>query len=807
MATLLQDLRYGLRMLAKNPGFTGVAVLTLALGIGANAAVFSLVSAVLLRPLPYPQHDRLVRVTGYYPKGAFVAFAERTVTMDVAAFTTDTEFNLTGQSEAVHLEGSAVSAGLFAVLGASAQLGRTFRSGEDQPGHDRLVILSHGLWQRKFGGDPNVVGRFITLDAVNREIVGVMPAQFSFPSSGVQIWTPLHLDPANSFDYWNTGFMPLIGRLRPAATVAQARNEVRPLISGLILLFPYTMARNWNADAAVIALQRDLVGDVRGRLVVLQCAVGFVLLITCANVASLLLARATARRKEIALRAALGAERGRLVRQLLTESVVLACAGGGLGIALAFESLSWLKSALPADTPRLAEVGIDGRVLACMVVLAIVTGLASGLAPALSAAKFDLSSAIKTGGQRVSGAAGVRLRSSLIVGEVALSVVLAVGAALLIKSLWRMSEVDPGFHSEQILTVRATPNQALCSERSACIALYDEVLRRAHGITGVSAAAAASALPLTGQIPAVPVEVEGHPLKPAEDTAPMFWAGAVTPEYFQAMKIPVLEGRAFTDADGQRSTGVVLVSAATARRYWPNQDAVGKHVRVIWDRDWRTVVGVVGDVRQYDLANHSPSWLSGALYMPYPQAVGLDRRIPLAMTLLVRTTTEPSQVARYVRRLVTDLNPNVPVGEVQTMQSIVSDSTSTSRSLMWLFITFAGMALGLAAIGTYGVVSYSTAQKTFEMGIRVALGATRGRLFGMVMGQSLRLVLVGLALGIAASLALTRFLAAFLYGITPTDPASFLAVGGLLILMSLLAGYAPAQRVTRADPLAALRAE
>ena len=812
--TLLQDARYALRVLRSSPGLTCVAVISLAVGIGGNAAMFSVVNGVLLRPLPYPNANRLVTPTGQYPKGAFEALKARSRTMEIAAYTYSSDpqfcrFNLTGQGEAMRLLGSSVSSNLFSTLGTEAELGRTFEAGEDQPGRERVVILSHALWRTKFGADPRIIGRPITIDGVDREVVGVMPPGFAFPSAEVRLWLPLHLDSSGVFEQWNTGFMPLVARLRPGATISQARNEIRPLILATLPLFPYNMPRTWNSDATVIPLQESLVGSVRARLIVLQLAIGVVLLITCANVASLLLSRAVARRKEMALRTALGAARGRIVRQLLTESVVLALAGGGLGFALAYEGLKVLKLAVPITTPGLAQVQIDGAVLAFVAALALLTGLAFGLFPALSASKTNLAATIRIGGRKSAGSAGTRLRSMLIAGETALAVVLAVSAGLLIKSLWRLTQVDPGFRAERILTAGVFPDKAMCQERASCISFYTELTRRLHEIPGVSGVAAVNALPLTGEVPTIPTEVEEHPLVPGETLGPTFWAGAVTPEYFQVLGIPILEGRTFDDSDGPNTAPVIVVSQATAERFWPGEDPIGKHIRGLWDNEpWRTVVGVVGDVRQYDLAGDSPDWISGGtLYMPYPQAVGNDRRPPTSMALLVRTAAEPAGVAAEIRDLVTQLNPNVPLGPMQTMREIVTASTTGSRGLMWLFVSFACAALLLAAIGTYGVISYSAAQRTYEMGVRVALGATPGSIFGLVMGQSLRLALAGLAAGILASLALTRILSAFLFGVTARDPFTFVGVAGLLILVALLAGFLPARKAAGVDPMVALRCE
>jgi putative ABC transport system permease protein len=804
---LWQDLRYSLRMLRQRPGFTLVAVLSLALGIGGNAAMFSLINGALIRPLPYTEPDRLVRVTEAYPKGGIAAMQERSRTMDVAAYLSDSEFNLTGEGEAVHLMGSGVSANLFSLLGASAKVGRTFGSEEGRPPSDRIVILSHALWQNKFAGDPGIIGRPITIDGIARQVVGVMPPEFSFPSSKVQLWMPARFDPTNRGEFWEHGWMLLVARLRPGATLPQAQSELRALISRIIALAPFPMSANWNADSTIIPLQADLAGGVRDKLLLLLMAVGCVLLIACANVASLLLARTAARQRELAVRAALGAERGRIVRQLLTESVVLALLGGGLGLVLATSSLSALKSVLPADNPLLVTAGIDGPVLAFLTALAFLTGLAFGLAPALSASRLNLAAAFKTRGQSTAGLTSMRLRSCFIVGEVALAVVLVVSAGLLVKSLWRLTQVDPGFRPEQIVTVRTYAPQSAGQERAATIALYDELVRRARRVAGITDAAAANTVPLSRELPILPVELEGHPFTPKQQNATLFWAGAVTPDYFPVMRIPLLTGRLLTEADAERSAKVVLVSAATARKFWPDANAIGKHVRVVWEQDWRTVVGVVGEVRQYELSGKSPDYISGDFYMPYSQSVGLDRRLPTAMTLILRTAGNAPQIAGELRRLVTSVNPDVPVSEVRAMEAVVETSTSDSRSLMWLFISFGGAALVLAAIGAYGVVSYSTTQRTYEMGVRMALGATRGNIFGLVLGQSLKLVLTGLALGVVASLLLTRLIGNFLYGVTATDPLTFLAVSVLLIVTGLLAGYFPARRAMRVDPMVALRYE
>ncbi len=808
LETIAQDARYALRLLLRTPGFTAIAVLSLALGIGGNAAMFSLVSAVLLRPLPYPEADRLVRLTGFYPKGAVDAMQAESRTLEIAGVGADREFNLTGSGEAARLVGATVSANLFAVLGRGPALGRGFEAGDDRPGRDGIVLLSHSLWQTRFGGDPSVIGRSLVLEGVTRQVVGVMPPGFRFPTASAQLWVPLRLDPSQADDYWGFGWMPLVARRKPGTTEAQARDELKALIGRVRPLFPWPNP-SWNEDATVVPLQQDLVRDVRRRLLVLQAAVGIVLLIACANVASLLLSRSAARRKEIALRSALGAGRTRILRQLLTESVALSLLGGALGVALAHALLSSLQSLLPADARGFATVSIDGGVLAFVSGLSVLSGLVFGVAPAFHATRVDLADAIKVSGRRsaAAGATGSPLRSAFVAAEVALAVVLAVGAGLLVRTLFSLTQVDPGFRAQQTLTVAVSPNADACAERAACVALYDDLLRRVASLGGVLDVAAVNALPLHGQQPVLPVEMEGHPILPADPKAPLLWAGAVTPSYFRVLGIPLVQGRAVEAPDAERSARVVVVSAATAKRFWPGEDPIGKRIRVVWEPDWRTVVGVAGDVRQYALSGRVPAEVAGALYMPYPQGVALDREIPRAMALFVKTTAEPAELSGRLRGLVASVNPDVPVGDVGKLDAVVAASVSEPRSMMWMFAAFAGCALLLAAIGTYGVVAYATAQRSYEIGVRVAIGATRRQIFGLVIGQSVRLVLAGLAIGVLAALALGRTLSTFLYGVSPADPATFAVVVGVLVGTALLAGFLPGRRAAATDPVRALRAD
>lgn len=801
-----QDFRYAARMFARTPVFTGIAVLSLALGIGGNAAMFSLVNALLVRPLPFLQPERLVRITGIYPRAAVPAFVEQSHSMDIAAVSTGSQMNLTGAGEAIRVVGSSTSANFLSVLGASVARGRGFAHGENLPGQDGEVILSYSLWRDKFDSDPAILGRVISLNGVNRSVVGVMPSSFSFPSAKVQLWLPMRLDPANFLEYWAGEWTPLIGRLHPGSSRRQAQQEVTAMVSRFRKTFPYPMARDWNADAAAIPLQQDIVGDIRSKLIILLSSVGMVLLIACSNIANLLLSRATTRRKEIALRTALGASRTRIIRQLLTESVLLAFAGGGAGILLGMGVLSTFKSLLPSSTPGLAQAAIDWQVIVAVMCVALLTGLAFGIAPALSASQIDLTDSIKTGSQRSTTGIWTRVRSWLIAAEVALALVLVMSAGLLMKSLYTLSEANPGFNPTHLLAVRISPNQSTCEQRSACIALYDRLIDRARGLAGMSDAAVASAVPLSGELPTLAVDVEGHP-KSVDHPAPMFWAGAISPDYIRMLHVPLLAGRDFTRADGVKSSGVLLISAATARRFWPGENPLGKHIKATGEQQWRTVIGVVADVRQYTLSKVLPSWIEGAIYMPYAQSQQEDGQIPAAMTLLTKISSDSTRLESSLRLLAQDQAPNIPVSSVERLEDVVSGSISEFRSTIHVFISFAAAAIVLAAIGIYGLVSYWVTQRTYEIGLRVAIGATRQRILSMILTQSMRVALYGVAVGLVAALALTRFLASLLYGVGATDPVTFVAVTALLLLVAISATALPAWRASKIDPVKSLRAE
>jgi len=810
LETLLQDLRYGARTLRKNPGFTIVAVLTLALGIGANTAIFSLVNGVLLQPLPYPHPDRLVGLTVYFPKGPLVVMREQSRTMDLAGFSDNKEFNLTGSGDPVRLIGNSVSADFFSVLGEQAAMGRIFQEGEDQPGKDNEVILSRALWERRFQSDANIIGRWITLEGVDRQIVGVMPADFQFVSPKTELWVPLHLDPRNTGDYWGDSYMALIGRLRPGATLEQARAELKAMRPRVLAAFAWRMPDNSFVNASVVSLEEAIVGDARGKLLILLGAVGLLLLIACANVANLLLARATTREKEVAVRVALGAGRWRILRQLITESVLLSLLGAALGLGVAVYGLSIMKTALPPDTPRLADVALDGHVLLFTAFLAIFTGIIFGLVPALGASRVDMTETLKSGGQRSVTRGNHRASRLLVVGEVAISMILVVAAGLLVKSLWILSGTSPGFHSEHIVTARITPNESFCEVPGRCLAFYNELLERTRALPGVQAVAAVNGLPLGAGAEIFPGAVEAHPT-PAGAHVPMLWEKIITPDYLRIMKIPVLRGRAFTEADaGSNAQAVVLVSKATAERFWPGQDAVGEHIRPNWENEWRTVVGVVGDVREFDIKRDSASWIDGVIYTPYgPHAIrGSGAAAPPSdMTLVIGTSGDQVQIAGELKHVVAGLNNEVPVSQVSTMKNWVSEAMAEPRSISGLFAVFAALALLLGSVGIYGVVSYSVAQRTREIGIRMALGARRQEVLMLVVGQGVKLALAGVAIGIAGGLMLTRLMSGLLYGVHATDPVTYGAVALLLLAVALAACFIPARRAMRVDPMVALRYE
>ena len=801
--TLLHDLRYGVRLLRKNPGFSAVAVLTLALGIGANTAIFSLVNSILLRPLPYPEPDRILAASGTYPGGFFVGLRDQARTMDVAAYGWLNGYNLSGNGEAIRVDGNEVSGNLFTVLGEPAALGRAFTLQDNAPGKDQIVILSDSFWRQRFDADPRIIGRWITLDDVSRQVVGVMPPGFQFPAPETQFWIPAQL---SADKMWGAFQYQVIGRLHEGTTAEQADAEFQALRPGVIKTFPWPMPPGYGKDATMVPLQQATVGDLGRKLVLLLSAVGFILLIACVNVANLLLARAIARHREIAVRVALGATRVRIVRQLLTESVLLAVTGAALGAATAYKALPVLKQLFPAGTPRLAETTIDFRVLLFTSALALSTGILFGLVPALRASRLNPENGLKAGTGRSSVSRPERqLTAALVVTEFALAFVVVIAAGLLTKSLWLLSQRNPGFSTEHLVTAYVELIDSRCKDSERCIRFYDQLTQRVRALPGVEDAAIVDAPP-GADVGIVPLSVEGDPQSIAGTEPIIAWEHEITPEYLHTMGIALLRGRMFTPADRTGSLPVVLVSAAAAQRFWPGQNALGKRIKLSWRNDWRTVVGVVADVRETGLAD--PPKRSGetsiCVYYPYAQGI---LSVNGTMALVVRIQGDSHILEGNLRAAVASLDPSVPVGKIRSMDHIFSETIAAPRSIARLFLSFALLALLLGAIGIYSVIAYSVTQRIQEIGVRIALGATRSDVLKLILRRGASLALLGILIGISGALALTRLMSALLVDVSPTDPVTFGAVAFLLTFVALAACYVPARRAMAIDPIAALRYE
>jgi putative ABC transport system permease protein len=802
--TARQDLRYAARTLRKSPGFTWVAALTLALGIGANTAIFSLVNGILLRPLPYSNPEQLVNIRATYPKGAFVAMREQVKSMSVGLYSENDQFNLTGYGEAVRLAGTHVSAELLSILGARPQLGRVFVTGEDVPGQDNFVVLSDQLWRQRFGADPSIIGRAIQLDGSSREVIGVLSPDFRFPTSKTQLWLPFHNDPRDISTYWSAGFMPVIGRLLPGHSLREADAEIKVFQTRVAKMFPWPMTSTWNAGVAAEPLQDGMVFDVRTRLLLLLGAVGLVLLIACANVANLTLSKAATREKEMAIRAALGAGRRRIATQVLTESLLLSAFGGVLGLIFAKGGLWLLKDKLPEDMPRLADVQLDWRVLVFTAGLAILTGVIFGLAPALQSSRIAPTESLKSGGRAGGASVSQRLRRLLVTVEVAFAVMLVLSAGLFIRSFWAVSHANPGFQFEHVVTARITPNPSFCDDKARCLSFYRSVLDQVRGEPGVSDAALINTLPLGGRVLKRVMDVEDHPVA-ADENASLFWMHAVSPDYFRVMGIRPLAGRDFHPAD-ENGAPVAVIPAATASRYWPNQNPVGKHLRLDGEKEWLTIVGIIPDVRAYDMTRDAPSWIQGVAYLPYNSHSTLEGGgVPAEMTLALRTTADESQLEPEIRRIVGSLNAEIPVSEFKSMRTVFSGAISAPASTASLFATFAALALVLGMIGVYGVLSFLVSKRTQEIGIRIAMGARRRDVIWLIMKDGAKFAFVGIALGIAVAMAGARVLSTELYGISPIDLLTYVSVTIVMATVTLLACYIPTRKAMSVDPLNALR--
>jgi putative ABC transport system permease protein len=802
---LIQDLRYGLRMLRKNPGFTAVAVITLALGIGANTAIFSAVNGVLLRPLPFKQPDRLVKVwPGKYQtsvsKAEFVELKSQSQSFDDLAAFSGWGFTLTGSGEPAKLNGVRTTADFFSLLGANAALGRVFLPDEDQPAQSRVAILGHGLWERRFGSDPEIIGQTITIDGESHTVVGVMAADFEFPDPefpklDLDLILPAPIDPSSK-DF-TANYLNVIARLKQGVTPEQAQTEVSTIARAAREKFPRT-PDNYGLNAAVASFQKEATGDIRPTLLMLLAAVGAVLLIACANVANLQLARAAGRRKEIAIRAALGASRRQIIRQMLTESLMLAMLGGATGLLVAFWAARLLINLLPPDAPRLNDIAIDGSVLGFSLLISFLTGALFGLAPAFQFSKPDLQAALKEGGGKSTSISGGRLRSLLVVSEVALALMLVISAGLMIKSFWLMYRVSPGFDSANVLSLQLAPPSTQYADNNRMRAFYHEAIERIAALPGVESVGGIHLLPMGGSNWNPGLKVEDHPL-PAGSALPSVDWRLITPDYFRAMKIPLLRGRYFDESDNERGATVAIINETLARQYWPDEDPIGKRISTGFEQNqWVSIVGVVGDVKHHGLDSKTRL----EMYRCYDQSPFIPY-----MTLMARTTSDPVTLASAIRSEVWAVDPNVPVAEVQPLTEVVSRSLTKPRSTTLMLAAFAGIALALGAVGIYGTLAYSVSQRTREIGIRMALGANRRDTMRLVMGQGLRLTLAGIAIGLAGSYAATRALASLLFGVSSTDFSTFATVSLLLTAVAMIACFIPARRAMNVDPCAALRCE
>ncbi|HWF88173.1 MAG TPA: ABC transporter permease [Pyrinomonadaceae bacterium] len=818
METFIQDLKHGARMLIKTPGFTAVAVLTLALGIGANTAIFSVVNAVLLRPLPFTEPQRLIIIgeANASQKGAegeigiapanYVDYAKENKTferMGLFSMTVRTGFNLGGAEDPERLTAANISSQLFPTLGVNPIYGRQFFPDDEKQGNNRSVILSYDLWQRRFGADPGIINKPITLNGASYQVVGVMPQGFQFPTKDllpelqtlakpVELWVPLSLNDA-AWTARGSRFLHAIGRLKPGVTIEQARADLNTIAARLAQ--QYEQDQGWTAK--VVSLQAQIVGSIRLALLVLFGAVGFVLLIACSNVANLLLARAATRQKEIAVRLALGANRLRLVRQLLTEGFLLVLIGGPLGMLLAVAGVNVLVSISPQSIPLSSQLGLDARVVAFTLVVSFLTVIIFGLVPALQSSKVDLSNAMKEGGSRGTTSSGLRVRNILVVSELVLAAVLLVGAGLMVKSFMRLQNVDPGFDPNNVLTFQYTLPAAKYPDDPQIIAFNGQLIERLKALPGVDSVSGASALPLGKQSNYTSFTIDGQPPLPPGEFLLSEHIG-VFPDYFKTMHVQLRKGRDFTAHDTQQSAPVVIINEAMANQFWPNDNPIGKSIKIDYDQGVsREIIGIVNNIKNFSLDTPAKA----EMYVPQFQ-------FPFYSTfLVVHGKGDPKDMVMPVTRTVAGLDKDQPIYNIKPMTEVLNASVARQRFTMLLMSCFAALAAILAAIGLYGVMSYSVSLRSQEMGIRMALGSQRKDILKLIIGHGLKLAIIGVVIGLIIALGLTRLLQSLLFGISANDPVTFIAIALLLAVVAVLASIIPARRAMRVDPMVALRYE
>ena len=825
MDTLWQDARHSLRMLVKTRGFTLVAVMTLALGIGATTAIFSVVNAVLLRPLPYHGADRLARVAEQLPgmrRGpgggrpqsfmigdTFEAWRESTETLDGLAAYSSRSYTLTGRGEPVRLRGSAVSASLLSMLRVTPVTGRVFQPDEDRPGNDRFAVLSEALWERRFDRDPDIAGKTLTLDGNAHTIVGVLPGSFSFPDHETEIWTPfvINLPPRRPGERMIMAFGAL-AMVKSGVPFSQAEAEGTTVSQRVQPQPPPGMDQPGGATASLrlVPLQEEMVAGVRPALLVLLGAVGFVLLIAAANIANLLLARGSARQRELAVRSAIGARRGRLVRQLLTESVLLGAGGGAAGVLLAFLLIRTLPAVAPGNIPRIEEIGLDLRVLGFALAVSVVTGLLFGLAPALQGSRVNVlrtlndASALSMGGFRFMH--GNRLRGVLVSAEVALAIVLLVGAGLLIRSFTALVDVDPGYDPANVLTAQVSLPQTKYPGPEAQRAFWDRALERVGAMPGVAAAGVTSMLPLLPGTIIFTFGVEGEPQPANPQDMPRASLRVVTPGYVEALGLRLREGRSLTDRDREEGAPVVLVNEALARQYLGGR-AVGRRIQGLFGDESVEIVGLVGDVRHAGLDSEAQP----EVYVAQAQVPARMRAGGPSASLVVRTTADPLSLVPALRSAVLDIDPDLPLDNVMTMEQRLSASVAEPRFYAMLLGLFAALALVLAVVGIYGVLSYSVSQRHREIGVRMALGARTRDILGLVLRQGVILTAAGMVVGLGVAFGVSRFLTSLLFGVSATDPLTYAAISVVLDGVAMVACFLPVRRATRVEPMTALRYE